>query len=77
MIWIAYAQNGVRPTRTHDGVVVALRSDIRWCSDHLEIHARNSEVVRIVLVIDACDREIIGRPWQACGNQLAASSRQY
>jgi len=49
----------LRPTRTHDGVVVALRSNIRWCSDHLEIHARNGEVVRIVFVIDACDREII------------------
>ncbi|AMS45446.1 transposase InsO family protein [Aminobacter aminovorans] len=24
----------LRPTRTHDGVVVALRSNIRWCSDH-------------------------------------------
>lgn len=32
----------LRPTRTHDGfvVAVALRSNIRWCSDHLEIHAR-------------------------------------
>lgn len=49
----------LRPTRAHDGVVVALRSNIRWCSDHLEIHARNGEVVRILFVIDACDREII------------------
>jgi putative transposase len=24
-------------------VVVALQSNIRWCSDHLEIHARNGE----------------------------------
>lgn len=56
----------MRPTRTHDGVVVALRSNIRWCSDHLEIHARNDEVVRIVFVIDACDREIIA--WSAVAN---------
>lgn len=55
-----------RPTRTHDGVVVALRSNIRWCSDHLEIRARNGEVVRIVFVIDACDREIIA--WSAIAN---------
>jgi hypothetical protein len=48
-----------RPARAHDGVVVALSSNIRWCSDHLEICARNGEVVRIVFVIDACDREII------------------
>ena len=56
----------LRPGRTHDGVVVALRSNIRWCSDHLEIHARNGEVVRIVFVIDACDREIIA--WSAVAN---------
>lgn len=48
-----------RPGRTHDGVVVALRSNCRWCSDHLEIRARNGAVVRVLFVIDACDREII------------------
>lgn len=56
----------LRSTRTHDGVVVALRSNARWCSDHLEIHARNGEVVRMVFVIDACDREIIA--WSAVAN---------
>jgi len=49
--------------RTHDGIVFALRSNVRWCSDHLEIHARNREVVRILFVLDACDREII--TWSA------------
>ena len=53
----------LRPGRTHHGVVVALRSNVRWCSDHLEIHARNREVVRILFVLDACDREIIA--WSA------------
>lgn len=52
--------------RTHDGVVVALRSNCRWRSDHLEIRARNGEVVRILFVIDACDREIIA--WSAVAN---------
>lgn len=52
-----------RPGRTHDGVVVALRSNVRWCSDAFEIRARNGDVVRIVFVIDACDREIIA--WTA------------
>ncbi len=55
-----------RPGRTYDGAVVALRSNIRWCSDHLEIHARNREVVRVLFVIDACDREIIA--WSAVAN---------
>lgn len=54
---------GRRPARTHDGVVVAIRSDIRWCSDHLELHARDGDVVRALFVIDACDREIIA--WSA------------
>jgi len=55
-----------RPGRTHDGVVVALHSNVRWCSDHLELHARNREVVRILFVLDACDREIIA--WSAVAN---------
>lgn len=55
-----------RPGRTHDGIVIALRSNTRWCSDHLEIHARNREVVRILFVLDACDREIIA--WSAVAN---------
>jgi hypothetical protein len=52
-----------RPTRTHEGVVTAPRSNMRWCSDHLEIHARNREIVRVLFVLDACDREIIA--WSA------------
>jgi putative transposase len=53
----------LRPGRTHDGVVVALRSNVRWCSDHLELHCRDGSIVRVLFTIDACDREIIG--WSA------------
>src|SRR5215472_5854001 len=35
---------GRRPGRTHDGVVIALRSNIRWCSDHFELACRNGEL---------------------------------
>jgi transposase InsO family protein len=49
--------------RTHDGVVVALRSNVRWCSDHLELHPRDGSVVRVLFAIDACDREVIA--WSA------------
>ena len=45
--------------RTHNGAVVALRSNVRWCSDHFEIACRSGEVVRVMFVIDACDREVI------------------
>src|SRR5215217_7885843 len=53
----------LRPGRTHDGVVVALRSNVRWCSDHLELHCRDGSIVRVLFAIDACDREIIA--WSA------------
>lgn len=53
----------LRPGRTHDGVVVALRSNVRWCSDHLELHPRDGSVVRVLFAIDACDREVIA--WSA------------
>jgi putative transposase len=52
-----------RPGRTHDGVVVALRSNVRWCSDHLELHCRDGAVVPVLFAIDACDREIMA--WSA------------
>ena len=51
---------GCRPGRTHDGVVIALRSNIRWCSDHFELACRNGEIVRVLFAIDACDREVVG-----------------
>lgn len=54
---------GRRPGRTHDGVVIALRSNVRWCSDHFELACRNGEIVRVLFAIDACDREIIA--WSA------------
>ena len=54
---------GRRPGRTHDGVVIALRSNIRWCSDHFELACRNGELLRILFAIEACDREVIA--WSA------------
>lgn len=54
---------GLPSSRTHDGKIIVLASNKRWCSDHLELHARNGEVVRVLFAIDACDREIIA--WSA------------
>lgn len=42
----------------HEGVVIVLRLNVRWCSGHLELLCRNGDLVRILFVIDACDREI-------------------
>ena len=57
------AHTARRPGRTHDGAVVALRSNIRWCSDHCEIAARDGSIIRLLFAIDACDREILA--WHA------------
>ena len=43
--------------------MIALRSNVRWCSDHFELACRNGEIVRVLFAIDACDREIIA--WSA------------
>jgi len=60
-----------RPVHTHEGTVVALRPNIRWSSDHLEIFARNLKVVRVHFVIEAFDREIIA--WSAVADAGVSS----
>ncbi len=51
---------GRREGRVHDGKVVVMRSNLRWCSDGFEFAAWNGEIVRAAFVIDAFDREAIG-----------------
>jgi transposase InsO family protein len=48
-----------RPDLAHDGKVVTLRSNLRWCSDGFEFTCWNGEVVRGAFIIDAHDREVI------------------
>lgn len=50
---------GRREGRTHDGKVAVMASNLRWCSDALEITCWNGEKVRVAFIIDAFDREII------------------
>ena len=52
-----------RPGRAHDGKVVVMRSNLRWCSDGFEFACWNGEIVRIAFVLDAHDREVIA--WRA------------
>jgi transposase InsO family protein len=54
---------GQRPGRSHNGKVVVMRSDLRWCSDGFEFTCWNGEIVRSAFVLDACDREVIA--WRA------------
>jgi putative transposase len=47
---------GRREGRTHDGKVAVMASNLRWCSDALEIVCWNGEKVRIAFIIDAFAR---------------------
>lgn len=50
---------GRREGRVHDGKVAVMTSNLRWCSDALEIGFWNGERIRIAFIVDAFDREII------------------
>ena len=49
--------SGRPPGRAHDGKVITLKSDMRWCSDAFEIRCWNGEAVRVAFSLDCCDRE--------------------
>ena len=55
-----------RPERSHEGKVIMMRSNLRWCSDGLEFACWNGDVIRAAFLIDAHDREIIA--WRAVAN---------
>jgi putative transposase len=46
-----------KPRNPHTGVIRTERSNMRWCSDIMEIGCRNGERVRIAFSLDCCDRE--------------------
>jgi transposase InsO family protein len=48
-----------KPTRTHDGKIITLKSDLRWCSDGFEIQCWNGEKVQVAFSLDCHDREVI------------------
>lgn len=55
-----------RPEHIHDGKVIVMRSNLRWCSDGFEFTCWNGDVIRGAFLIDAHDREIIA--WRAVVN---------
>ncbi|TVS18526.1 MAG: IS3 family transposase, partial [Planctomycetaceae bacterium] len=55
-----------RPEHVHDGKVIVMRSNLRWCSDGFEFTCWNGDIVRGAFLIDAHDREIIA--WRAVVN---------
>jgi putative transposase len=48
-----------RPGRVHDGKVITLKSNLRWCSDCFEVRTWNGERVQLAFALDCCDREVI------------------
>lgn len=48
-----------RPERVHEGKIITLKSDMRWCSDIFEIGCWNGERIRVAFAMDCCDREVI------------------
>lgn len=50
----------IRKERLHNGKVITLKSNLRWCSDILEIQCWNGEEVHIAFSLDCHDREIMG-----------------
>lgn len=54
-----------KPERLHDGKIITLRSDLRYCSDIFEIRCWNGEAVHVAFSLDCCDREnmaFVARP---------------
>ena len=64
---------GRRSPRDHDGQVIAIRSNIRWCSDALEFTCWNGEIVRVAFALDCHDREVlasVASPRPLAGTQI-------
>lgn len=61
-----------RPEQVHDGKVIVMRSNLRWCSDGFEFTCWNGDIVRGAFIIDAHDREIIA--WRAVVNAGVSGS---
>jgi transposase InsO family protein len=51
---------GKKPIRVHDGKIVTIRSNLRWCSDCFTITCDNGDRVQVSFALDCCDREIMG-----------------
>ena len=48
-----------RTKRRHDGRVITMRPNMRWCADEFQIACWNGEKVHVAFSLDCCDREAI------------------
>ncbi len=51
------AKYASKPLRVHEGKIITLRSNTRWCSDGFYIPCDNGERVQVAFSLDTCDRE--------------------
>ena len=70
--WLLY-RHGEKPIDTwkHKGKVVVKDSDVRCCSDGLELSCDNGEKVGVAFALDCCDREIMS--WVRRRSRLSRS----
>lgn len=57
------AKHASKPERPHEGKIITLKSDLRWCSDGFQIRCWNGDRVHVIFSLDCCDREAIA--WHA------------
>lgn len=48
-----------RPMPVHNGTIITLASNMRWCSDGFEIPCGAGAKVRVVFALDCADREVL------------------
>ena len=58
----------IRPERPHEGKVVTLKSNLRWCTDMFEVRCWSGEKVYVAFAMDCCDREVLS--WVAKPHHL-------
>ena len=63
---------GPKPKLLHDGKIITLASDMRWCSDMFEIRCWDGGKVHVAFSLDCCDREAIA--WVAANGHLDGGS---
>jgi len=56
---LSLERHTARPTRSHHGKVITLRSNVRWCSDGFRIQCWNGDRLEIAFSLDCHDREVI------------------
>lgn len=57
-----------RTGRAHTGRIATEQSNVRWCSDVLEIACWSDEIVQVGFALDCCDREVLA--WVAAPRDL-------